>query len=339
MAILFCDGFDHYGTGTTSATNMALGMYSVNGTVQCQTAIKRAGTHALELSGGYESITRSLGADLSVIGVALAVYYLSYPGYNNELLVTTLRDLSGAIQCTVVIGADGRLHLYRGDVTTLLASSAVTVPLNAFAHIESKFVLSNTAGSVSVRLNGAEVIAYSGDTCGSSSYTTASSVRVGTYFRLMYVDDLIIHDGADFVGDMNVLLLPPSADTAEADFVTVGAASGFDCIDEVEHDADTTYIKSSVSGDISEFALQDLPAGYGNIQAVAINKLARKTESGAGSLKMSIRQGVSVAAGESTALTTGYSYSQDIFETDPASGVAFTATNANDLILRTERTE
>jgi hypothetical protein len=121
----------------------------------------------------------------------------------------------------------------------------------------------------------------------------------------------------------------------------VGAANGFDAIDQVTPDGDTTYITAGIPGSptpISEFGMENLPAGVSAISGVVLVNFSRKTEAGVANVQMSAISGASETAGTDQPMTEIYTYRQDVFETDPASAAPFTPAEVDALLIKADRT-
>jgi hypothetical protein len=159
----------------------------------------------------------------------------------------------------------------------------------------------------------------------------------------MYLDDVFCYDDTGtynntFIGDRRVLTLFPNANTATADWTAVGAATGYEAIDEASPDDDTSYITAATAGLVSQFGLQDLPGGISVINAVVMVERARKTEAGAANTKVSVVSGASSAAGADKPLTEIYTFRQDVFQIDPNTAAPFTPAGVNALQFKVERT-
>lgn len=344
MALLWCDGFDHYGV----VGNLTEGVYAETTGSGISADNPRTGASSLSLGNGL--LRRVLGAAKTSVGIGAAFFYNALPSSNNAARIFDFRDAANITQISIGCQSSGVIEVDRGEMngTVLGVSASPVITANAYQHIEAFVSFSNTVGTVEVRVNGVTVISLSGVDTVASANAECSQVGIGggSSGILHYVDDLFCYDNNGsfnntFIGDRRVLTLFPNANTIEADWTPVGAATGYECIDEASPDGDTTYITTGVPGSpkpSSEFGIQNLPAGVSAISGLVVVEMARKTEAGTANTKWSIISGASQSAGADKPMTEIYTYRQDVFETDPASAAPFTPAEVNALLIKVERT-
>lgn len=358
MSLLWCDGFDHYGI----LGNLTEGAWAQNnGNCTLVTTNPRTGTHHLRHAGNSSQAglqRRVLGGAKTTVGLAGVFYLSSLPSTNDRFCPFVFNDAANANQVTIVIQSTGVIEAKRGSRTgtSLGVSASPAVTAEAYQHIECMVFFSQTVGTVEVRVNGVTVLSISGaDTVATSLVecsqvvffsSSESGLNTETTVPQADLDDVFCYDSAGsfnntFIGDRRVLTLFPNADTIQADWTPVGAANGYDCINDTTPDGDTTYITASVPGSpgpISEFGIENLPAGISAISAVVLVEMARKTEAGDANTQWSVVSGASETAGADKPLTEVYTYRQDVFETDPASAAPFTPSEVDALLIKVERT-
>lgn len=354
MALLWCDGFDHYGT----IARLTDGAYAAIGTgVTLSTTNPRTGTHCLRTNAGTQNsaaeIRRVFGGAKTTVGIAAAFYIDALPSGNNGTNIFQFRDTANIEQVTIGLQSTGIISVWqrRPNGGTLLGSSASpAVTAAAYNHIEAVVFFSNTVGTVEVRVNGVTVVSLSGVDTVYTANVEASQVVIGNHIAgeagvnpRMDIDDVFCYDTTTsynntFIGDRRVLTLFPNANTATADWTAVGAATGYECIDETNPDDDTTYITAATVGLESQFGLQNLPAGISVVNAVVMVERARKTEAGTANTQVSAVSGASITAGADKPLTEVYTYRHDVFQTDPASAAPFTPSEVDALQFKVERT-
>jgi hypothetical protein len=351
MALLWCDGFGHYGV----VGNMTNGVYAqVSAGVTLSTVNPRTGTYCIRQGGGTTASTtdlrRVLGGAKTTVGIGGAFYWGALPTDNNTQRLFQFADAANNLQLSVISQSTGVIEVFRGNGsgTSLGASATPAVVANAYQHIECVAFFSQTVGTVEVRVNGVTVLSISGvDTC-ATALTECSQVYIGggcgsTGFSTTDLDDIFCYDNTGsynntFIGDRRVLTLFPDANTATADWTAVGAASGYLCIDEATPNDDTDYITAATVGLVSQFGLQNLPAGISVVNAVVMVERARKTEAGTANTQVSIVSGASNTAGADKPLTEIYTYRQDVFQTDPATAAPFAPAAVDALQFKVART-
>lgn len=354
MALLWCDGFDHYGS---SIAKLLDGAWAETGGALCtlSTVQTRTGTYAIRsagLAGTQPSLRRVLGGSRTTVGIGAAIYLDSLPTNNNSFRLWDYRDAGNVTQLSIGVQSTGTIVVTRGPLNTgtvLYTTPTPAVVADAYQHIESLATINDTTGAVEVRVNGVTVVSLSGvDTCATgnvecSQLAFLTSPSTGGATAAAYMDDLFVYDNSGtynntFIGDRRVLTLFPNANTATADWTVVGAASGYEAIDEASPDDDTSYITATTTGQVSEFGLQNLPDGISVVSAVVMVERARKTEAGPASTQVSIVSGASVASGANKPITEVYTYRHDVFETDPASAAPMTPAEFDALKFKVERT-
>lgn len=356
MALLWCDGFDHYGV----IGNLTEGAWAqIAPQTTLSTVNPRTGTHCLRDNGSTRSgqTRRVLGGAKSSVGIGGAFYLNALPSSNNLFCPMAFFDNTNTAQVSIVVQSTGIIDVKRGNSAgTLIATSTTpVVTAEAYQHIEAFVFFSDTIGTVEVRVNGVTVVSGSGlDTVATASaecsqvwFFSSLGSGIGSGSGVTAdLDDVFTYDTAgsynnSFIGDRRVITLFPNANTATADWTAVGAASGFECIDEANPDGDTSYISATAPGTpgpISEFGLDNLPAGISAISGVVLVEFARKTEAGIANTQWSIKSGASETAGADKPMTEIYTYRQDVFETDPASAAPFTPAEVDAVLIKVERT-
>lgn len=356
MAIVWADGFDHYGTtpsgGRTAMLQGAWAQFNAgNGNLPYITSDqKRTGENSLrfEIAAGANGACfarRVMGATEIVVGCGFGVFFSSLPNVNNEYGMAFLNNANENI-VRIAVESDGSISVYRGTAgTTLVGSSDPVIGASSWNHIESRVVIDNVVGEVEVRVNGLTVLHFTDldlKTVGSTQlrFGSFAAFQAG---RSMYVDDIVVwnDDGDannDFIGPASVETIFPVADTAVADFTPVGDSDGFDCIDNVPPDGDTTYIAGANEGDVSEFELGTLPPETEIIKAVYIPFLGKLEDAGIGNAQVSLVSGADVSLGPDTVLTTAYTYWGGIHDVDPATGLEWTKAGLEAALVRVEKT-
>lgn len=358
MALLWCDGFDHYGTGSTGRDNMLDGPYAqVSGAgVSPSSARPRTGTSHLRIGFGTDHfIRRVFGADKVEVGIGYAFFIPSLPMSNNQHYFAVFRDNANNSQCSITLTTTGQLRFHIGQAGTVIAETGVVISTGAYNHFEAKVRIGDEDGSCEIRINGVTVLDVAGVDTKNLTTDTVAQVVIG--FPILSpnastwdVDDLFCWDtlgpfNNDFLGDRQVHTLFPNEDTLAADWQRNSESTDFGQIDEVTPDDDTTYVAADTPGDISEYGLQDLPADVSAVSAIYTTPRMRKTDAGMCNVQISmVSSGVgsppapAEANGADRPITEEYAYWPDVFEFDPATGAPWTREAVNDALFKIERT-
>ena len=343
MAMIFIDGFDHYGI----AGNLTEGVYAQAVSCTFNTSNPRTGSTAISVSA-TGVLRRVLGGPKTTVGLAGAYYYGALPGANDSHRMMRFNDAGNSEQISIVLQSTGVIAVKRGTHLGTLIGQTLSPVITAetYNHVEVMVFFSNTVGTVEIRVNGVTVLSLTGVDTVNTGNVECSQVLLGTGALSVLIDDVFCYDDTGsfnntFIGDRRVLTLFPDADTIQADWTVVGSANGFDAINQANPDGDTSYISAGVpdsNGVVSEFGMENLPAGVSAISGVVLVNMSRKTEAGIANVQMSVISGASETAGTDQPMTEIYTYRQDVFEVDPASAAPFTPSEVDALLIKADRT-
>lgn len=307
--LLFCDGFDHYVTADllkkwTSNTNSVI-----------NTSSGRRGSGALTIS--------ALGANAQKGFTALATVLVGFAWNTASASGFYLQDLT-SVQLQIATSTDGSIKVYRGTGTTnLLGSSAAGVwTFGSYQYIEVKAKIDPTVGTVTVRVNGVEVLNITG---ANTRVTTNSYANTLAFVGVAgQVDDLYICDTTgtvnnDFLGDIRIDTLLPNADGTYSQFTPNSGTVHYTKVADTAPDT-TSYNAGVTVGNKDTYQFGDLAPVTGSIKAIQVNTMALKDDAGTKSIAPMIRSGGLDAQGTTTALSTSQTDTLAIFEGDPATG-------------------
>lgn len=332
MALRFIDGFDHY--TTTAAYAYKYNAYTASA---APGAGRRSGSSAARFANyGSDYLMKTLDDQATwIVGFAYKRDYAS----NDEKPVLQLRDSTGAVQVALSMhSVDGLLRLWRGDQSTLLATSSVALPTGSWNFLELKTTIHDTTGTMELRVNGITVATYTGDTKYSSSIGTARSIRIsgGVYSSSLYgwIDDLYICDGTgtthnDFLGDCRIDTLYPNGVGSAAQFTPTGSTTNWENVDDVPSDEDSSYNASDAVGAMDSFVFTDLSALNSTVLGVQANILARKDDAGSRTLRAIARADGANYEGSDLPLGDTYLDQQQIWPINPATAAAWTEEDIN----------
>lgn len=332
MALLFCDGFDHY---VTADILKKWNAYPNNACTVLTTSGRRGGG-CLSINSTSDVIKVIPASGTLIIGQAI----WSPLGTNNFQVVSFFDGTATNPQLTVSCDTSGRLVVYRGAAGsgTLLATSLSVIAASSWAYVEVKVVFGNT-GSYEVRVNGTAVLSATGVDTTMTANNTASGIGFGYAFgngslwsALNYKDDLYVCDGTgsvnnDFLGDCRVDALYPNADGTYAAFTCSTGTSHFALVDEATPNT-TDYVSAGVVGNKDSYAFTDL-ATAATVFGVQVCNAALKDDVGSRSVANLVRSGTTDAISTGVPLSTSLLYYCSIHELDPATGAAWTQAGVN----------
>lgn len=239
---------------------------------------------------------------------------------------------SSTLQCNLRINTDRTISAMRN--ATVLASSAEKIPYNGWCYIEVKATINNTTGVFTVKLNGTQVINFSGNTRnGTNNQATRIDFRYfGDDAFAVYYDDIYICDSSggssnDFLGDSFVEGLSPNGAGNYSQF-TPSTGSNWQNVDD--NDDDTTYNESQTVNQIDTYTYQDL-SYLTSVLGINLTTYAKKLDAAATSAASVLRRSSTDSVGTTTALTTSYTAIQTTRDTDHVSSSAYSVANVNSL--------
>ncbi len=343
MALLWVEGFEKYGgTGSvpsshgytvlnmkyaaTDVSNMNLVTGRFGGlALQFDYTLSRLATPHL----GSPSPTLISGIAFKITTVNIGARILDFHSPGNDGSPTNERGLA------VVVLPSREIRVNRGN-TVLQYSTTANIQDDTWYYLELKATAADSGGTVIVRLDGVEVINFTGDTDIDNSYRygnvllrTVSSDEV--QFDDWYVCDDTGSTNNDFLGDCRVEVLTPNSD-ASGNWTANSGGSRYGMVDAAALDA-VDYIHDTVSGNQALFGSNCLSANAvgGTVQGVMVtcdtqqsgrfNKYAKMiTQNGSG--------GAIQDSGDFPPGTTSPMNSTQIMEVDP-DGAAWTQNTIN----------
>ena len=331
MALRFIDGFDHYTT-----RDQLLYKYNTAGSSSYVVLDdgRRAGSQAVRLYAGSGYIVKSFDEQATwVAGVALKLDAL--PTGNGAVFM--FLDVGGDAQACLCISSTGALILKRGSTSGItLATSDEALQAGKWYYVEGKITIANSGGTFSARINGRECASYTGDTRYSTSYEKANAIKMygmPSAVKIWY-DDLYICDGTgsshnDYLGDVRVDTLFPSAAGNATEFTPTGSANNWENVDDTSPDEDTSYNASDTAGQKDSFGFSDLSALSSTVLGVQANMLVRKDDAGTRILRSLIRTGGTDYEGSDLSLADSYTNLTQIWMQNPSTAAAWTEAEVN----------
>ena len=261
-----------------------------------------------------------------------------------EVAIAKLTD-SGATDTADLTfsGADGLLRARQGGTSTgtLLGASSTAMTQDAWHLVEWRHQMTSlTVGVTEVWLDGTRVINFSGDnTAGSQVNVVSLSIGqmnvVGLTNIYSAFDDLVINDTNGTVnnarpGDGRIVLLTPSGAGSNTNQTRGGTDTGanYSQCNELPPSL-TQYVYSATAATRDTYAMSDLPSGVGSINAAEVLVLAQNSDTGAGSLGLTVVSGGTTNEGTAQSLGSTAGYIRQLYETDPNTSAAWTVSGVN----------
>jgi len=320
MAILVMEGFE------AGSVDVCDSYYSNPAVSDAQA---RTGTYSL-LCGSGDHVLFDLGSGKTEIYLGVGVYITGGQFWYSLL---ELIDSGGTSQASFAVHDTSQtLEAYRGNEDGTRIATGGFVPLNHWKYIEIHLVIHDTSGVCTVKLDGTQIINFTGDTSNGGT-ADIKVIRLGTNtgattaYADVYFDDLVVNDTTgsynnSWTGRGGIELLSPNGAGNSTD-LTASAGSNYECVDEQPPDDDTTYVYGSTPDDHDGYTLTNTTQ-TGTVEAIKWFARAKTTAAGSDAIKRHLRIGTTDYNGASDLnLTTDYAYYKEILEENPADSAAF----------------
>ena len=336
MSLLHIDGFESFDT----VSRMARRGWTLVGTPVLSTTA-RTGTRSFQGDtnwGGYWN----LGAANEHATVIVGVAYNPGAGTVVADIVRFLSDTRATLHVTVTRLTDGNVQITAGGSVRATSTGAPLASPNQYYYVEVKAVLSDTTGSVEVRLNGSTTAAvtWSGDTKNGGTKTVFDSIGLIGPNGSPKWDDLYVCNGAgaaphnDFMGEVRVWPLLPNGDGTYSQFDGSDGNSTNNSllVDEAATALNAAdYVESDVNGEKDSYALENLSVTSGLVVGVAVNGYMMKSDAGAKDARQIIRTGSTDFGGADQALSVSNDLYSDLWPTNPNTSTTWTVSEVNGL--------
>jgi len=262
-----------------------------------------------------------------------------------------INDVNNAIQFYVEIGTTGALIVYRGPsphAGTVIGQTTIPViSANSWNHIEYKYTINSTTGSVEIRVNGNAALTLTGVNNQSSALASSAQINfincavnpigvIKASIKNLAVWDTTGTRNNTFLGLKSMTDIDTDSDVSLTWAPSTGT-TGYSILDNNPPLDDAAYI-SAATALSNTFGLKDLPADTTSVSGIILINRSKKVDGGDGSVQMGIISGASTGLGSNHSITTAYTYWHDVMETDPATGLPFTPTGFNAAKLKLDRT-
>jgi len=349
MALIFCDGFDHYSTAELNLKwNVAINNLVI------QNTIARNGGQAVYFAGNDPSLNKTLSNNSTNLIAGVAFYPTSFSsgifgngifsfGYNGADQISIIPTITGGLQVVFNGFSNGWAN---SPNTVLGTTSSGLLNLNVWNYIEVQTNFTSAAsGYVNINLNGqsAHTLSLTGiATLTSGSIPGINQVALGHSLssngdNSIYYDDFYLCDNTGttnntFLGDIKVITLTPSASGRLNQFTQTGGTTGghYTAVNEIPADGDTSYVASSTVGNIEDYKLSTLP-GVGAVYGIQVVAYVRKDDAGARSLAIGVGNGSTESFNSGSYLTESYQFYTNPLNTNPLTSANWSPTDFSTL--------
>jgi hypothetical protein len=330
MALIFCDGFDHY------ATADFLQKWDIStGQLPDVTTGGRFGGNKF-WAGGTNAIQQVVKIVPSY-PTYIAGFAMNLSNYTTPLSLVEFRDQT-TVQCKLIWDlSSGYLHAYTAGSTDRGVCSSYISYNGVWRYFEIKVTIHDSAGAIEVRENGVTMLSLSGIDTQASGNAIIDRVALGgapgTSYMNLSLDDFYLCDDQGsfsntFLGDIRVQSILPSA-AGNTTQMTPSAGSNYQCVDEAVPNGDTDYVSETTAGEKDTYAFGNLTPTSGTIAGVQVMINARKDDAGSRSIAPVYRPVSTDYDGTTVIVSDSYTYYREIAEVSPATSAAWTIAEIN----------
>jgi hypothetical protein len=322
MAILWADSFDDW----TEASGIANEYDGYEGTgISIRAAAGRRGGSCLQLSNYGDDLLKGLGP----LHTELFASFAFKPASILHYVMQWRKD--GVPVSTLRYNAGGSLSAMSGGTTgTVLATSAAGVcPASVYSHIQVRTVFATSGGIMQVRINGNPVLVL--DAAGNTgSGCNGIALFDFTSSTTIQFDDLVINDTSGSVangwlGDVRVDSYFPNANGDLSQMVGSdgNSANNYQLVAQASPGA--SYVQSATPGAEDLYRFADTVNAPSAIYGVIATASVAKDDVGARAVRLRARSGGVDAESADYWLNTNRTRCAARFETDPNTGLPWTA--------------
>lgn len=301
----------------------------------------RTGDYSLHIPGADDRAWTTLRTGYTELFLRIGLYITG--GANDRTFCTLCDNLGAELLTFQVRQADSAILVRRGDHNDALIAAGGVVPTNTWCCIEIRILIDNAIGVIQVRIDGVQIINFSGDTqIGADNEVLVvvwgASYSNGAYICYGYYDDLAINSihgirNNSWLGLGGIVGLVP---TGAGNYIqlTPSAGANWAAVNEVPPDDDAAYVESLTIDLKDTYIMQDLvitPGQVANITAVQWLCRAYNTVSQGGNFARLFRLYGIDHQGDDVGYDRSYDYHPEVLGESPATGQEWTEDDVNAL--------
>ena len=343
MSLLFMDSFGGYTTADLPTRWAGGSQFAlIDSTVLPPNS--QAGAKVLDCTPNDSAYVLSQNYGALSRYILSARIYRAASGFNSGAVFSLLHNISiSSTGAAVVLQVTPTgTFITKGDGTIL--GSGPIIKYQEWHHIECDFTLSTTGAAVLIVYLDGNPTPFINITGVSTQYAVAEQYSLGRAQQNLnaniggdkdYFADHYVFSGGIGPAPFNAPLAPiglgaakmafavPTGPGIISDWAANGAATIWECIDQIPQDGDTTYVSDATPGDQYQCVFGALPAMQSLI-AVQLSNYARTDDAGPRAYQSGFwKGGVFGYSGVDQFLSGSYNYIQDEFPVNPVTGLAW----------------
>ena len=256
-----------------------------------------------------------------------------FGGTTVNLPVFQLQTPTGGAIASVQTEGTGKLEVLNA-AGSVVAVGSTFIAMSTWYFCELKLII-GAAGTCELHLNGVPgEIAPTVSNFGTANFgrfqVRQAQNQPGCKYDDLYIQDLTgAAPNNDFLGDVTVETLLPTADGTHQAWTPTPAGTHFSTVNNNPPDDDTSYVSDLTAGDLESYTVNPLALVSGQVYGVVTNLYARKDDAAGRQLAPLIRTGGVDYVGNTTpGLGSTYLFFRQVFQSNPAGG-AWTIASVN----------
>lgn len=346
MALVWADGFDHYGEVSANALQNGYSQF----VAVWNTALKRTGRACVRFENSFSGtgFRRPMAPSSRLVQGAGWRYEVAVAANRYHIANGFKGESASGVQEYRVSGSEQLGFVVVDRTNAVVGTSAPGLTnLGAWNWVEVQADKNSggvNTGRVEVRLEGEPVLVVNGINLPNDfqNHCVGNLDFSGLGGKGdLYVDDYTVCDvtgvkNNSFLGDRRCDTSVMDADTVEADWAKVGGATGFGILDNIPPN-DAQYIEALLAGDISEFEHAPLTVASNDVAGVIAFARLMKSDAGISTVRLGINSNGFVDNGPAVSPGTSFNYFNKIWELNPDGNIPWTRAAVDAALLRLTR--
>ena len=244
-------------------------------------------------------------------------FFVTNPLINNRSIIA-IQGVGGS-QWYLATDTFGRLVVYFGDGSTILATGTTPIIASSWNWIEFDCVIAPAGGgSVRVWLNDILQCTFTGTTQHQAA-AAITNLHWGDGFggHVFQVSDWYVKSTTGKLGQSRVVILIPASDGTYSQWTPSAAGPHFSLVNNIPPGGDVNYVEDTVASDKDSYNFTQLPYNPNAINAIQTSFYARTTDATARIIKPLLRIGGADVTGAGQSMSSTFLDYIQIFEANP----------------------
>lgn len=318
MARIFIEGFEGNSLDGWTIPGGSAAIASAVG-------LDMSGSYCLNLNGTNRSLRKNLGSSHASLYIALKWR----PTNSSATSPITFYGSNAAYTAWIQRNAvSGKIEIYAQGGTLKATSATVISEMDRTYLVEIYYVPLNAGGTITVKIDGTQVVTYSGDTTNGLENIQYLELGAAAGAIYCYFDDIVIDD-ADWIGNTKIqgqFVTGAGATTG----LTASAGNNWDCVEEIPY-SDLNYVYGNTANLVDTYVTSDLVESVTAIKCIQVSARCAYAGSPTPTKQGIVIRPASTDRPHATDITPGIAFSRydRIWELNPEDSAAFEAADLN----------